>query len=278
MASTLRSFANTNARLKPTIGDTKTSAVNDDHLGWLLCDGRVLNTSDYAHLFSVLSNSFGGDGVTTFALPRANGRVPGFIGQAEVPDVSSNTWILGDISGEETHDLLLSEVPAHNHNDISGSPGVTSTAPGVTSAYTHNHGGFTGVSGEHNHGITDPSHSHSYVNQPNSHEVAVSATTTGTADDVNVGQTTGASSTGITINSAGAHSHTIASDTHTHTIASNGGNQRHNNIQPTIWIGNLFIYGGRPWVATPYARALNGANPVAGSNNYPPQGPPLNIY
>jgi microcystin-dependent protein len=277
MASTLRSFANTNARLKPTIGDTKTSAVNDDHLGWLKCDGRTLNTSDYAHLFSVLGYSFGGSG-SSFNLPRGDGRVPGFIGQAEVPDVSSNTWILGDISGEETHDLLLSEVPAHNHNDISGSPGVTSTAPGVTSSYTHNHGGLTGVSGEHNHTINDSGHSHAYQNQSNTHELAVSATTTDTADNGNVNQTTGSSFTGISLNPAGAHSHTIASDTHTHTIASNGGNQRHNNIQPTIWIGNLFIYGGRPWVATPYARALNGTNPVPGSNNYPPQGPPLNIY
>jgi microcystin-dependent protein len=241
MASTLRSFANTNARLKPTIGDTKTSAVNDDHLGWLLCDGRVLNTSDYAHLFSVLGYSFGGSG-SSFALPRADGRVPGFIGQAEVPDVSSNTWILGDISGEETHDLTIAELPAHNHNDISGSPGVTSTAPGVTSSYTHNHGGNTGAGGS----------------QPESENVG--------------------GGSGATVAGTGTHTHTISNDTHTHTIASNGGNQRHNNIQPTIWIGNLFIYGGRPWVATPYARALNGANPVPGSNNYPPQGSPLNIY
>jgi len=272
MASTLRSFANTNARLKPTIGDTKTSAVNDDHLGLLLCDGRVLNTSDYAHLFSVLSNSFGGDGVTTFALPRANGRVPGFIGQAEVPDVSSNTWILGDISGEETHDLLLSEVPAHNHNDVSGSPGVTSTAPGVTSSYTHNHGGLTGVSGEHIHTINDPGHLHSgTANQ-------ASTAVNGLSNNTGNGSNTGTNTTGITINAAGAHAHTISNDTHTHTIASNGGDQRHNNIQPTIWIGNLFIYGGRPWVGTPYARALQGANPTPDSNNYPPQGPPINLY
>ena len=262
MASTLRSFANTNARLKPTIGDTKTSAVNDDHLGWLLCDGRVLNTSDYAHLFSVLSNSFGGDGITTFALPAPQGRVPGFIGQATVPDVSSNTWILGDISGEETHALTIAELPAHNH-DISGgsldvSNGVVPTANGRTD-----------VSGAHTHTINDPGHNHSYVNNVNDQGVNTLTTQDSAADNADLGATTGTSTTGITVISAGAHSHQIAS---------NGQNQRHNNIQPTIWIGNLFIYGGRPWVATPYARALQGSSPAPGSNNYPPQGPPINIY
>ncbi len=42
-----------------------------------------------------------------------------------------------------------------------------------------------------------PSHNHSYFNQPNSHEVAVSLTTTGTADDVNVNQTTGDTGGGL---------------------------------------------------------------------------------
>jgi microcystin-dependent protein len=255
MASTLRSFANTNARLKPTIGDTKTSAVNDDHLGWLLCDGRVLNTSDYAHLFSVLGYSFGGSG-SSFALPRADGRVPGFIGQAEVPDVSSNTWILGDISGEETHDLTIAELPAHNH-DISG--GALDVSNGVVPTAN----GRTDVSGAHTH----TSNATGGTGQPGI-TLFNTLSTTG-ALDTTVGELNNLASSALVIDPAGNHSHQIAS---------NGGNQRHNNIQPTIWIGNLFIYGGRPWVATPYARALNGANPVPNSNNYPPQGPPLNIY
>jgi microcystin-dependent protein len=62
-------------------------------------------------------------------------------------------------------------------------------------------------------------------------------TTTEVADNVNVNQTTGSSTTGITINEAGAHSHTISS---------NGGDQYHNNIQPTLFYGNTFIYSGIP--------------------------------
>ena len=242
MSSGLRSFANTNARLKPTVGDTKTNALSTDHMGWLLCDGRPLSITDYAHLFSVIGYSFtpAPGGGPTFNLPYPQGRVPGFVGQAEVPDVSSNTWILGDISGEETHHLLLSEVPAHNHNFSTGSPGANTTA-----------NGFTDVSGNHNHGGN-----------------------TGSAGfDTN---TTGGGSSGAVADNIGNHSHTISTDgAHSHRIASNGGDQRHNNIQPTIWIGNLFIYGGRPWVGTPYARALTFP---AVTNNYPPQGPTINLY
>jgi microcystin-dependent protein len=259
MASTLRSFANTNARLKPTIGDTKTSAVNNDHMGWLLCDGRVLNTSDYAHLFSVLGSSFGGSG-SNFYLPAPQGRVPGFVGQPEtggVLDPSCSYHLLGGISGEETHRLTVPEMPAHNHNFSGGSPGANTDVSGNTS-----------VNGNHIHTITDIGHSHN-----------ITTANAGSSEPTRVGQggdtttegpaATISNTTGITIDASGNHSHQIAS---------NGGDQRHNNIQPTIWIGNLFIYGGRPWVATPYARDLIGADPVPGSNNYPPQGPPLNIY
>jgi microcystin-dependent protein len=261
MASALRSFASLNARARPTIGDTKTSAAYNDHMGWLLCDGRQLSTSDYVQLFNMIGYSFDQTltGSSTFRIPDPKGRVLGIVGQADLPDVSGHPWELGDISGEETHLLLLSEVPAHNHNDISGSPGVTSTAPGVTSPYTHNHGGLTGVSGEHFH----------------TYSGIQSQTVGGTGTDAAENSPRPTENTSV----AGNHTHTIASDTHTHTIASNGGDQRHNNIQPTMWIGNLFIYGGRQWVAaTPQSRAIQGPHPLPNTNFYRPQGPPTNIY
>jgi len=240
MASTLRSFANTNARLKPTVGDTKTNALDTDHMGWLKCDGRELNTSDYAHLFSVIGYSFGGSG-STFQLPEPRGRVLGVVGEADAPG-PTNTWILGDISGEETHLLTLPEVPAHNHNFSTGSPGANTTANGFTDVSgNHNHGGNTGAEGS----------------APESE--------------------TAASGGGVNVAGSNTHTHTISTDgAHSHRIASNGGDQRHNNIQPTMWIGNLFIYGGRPWVGTPNSRALQG--PAPQTNNYPPQGPIINLY
>jgi len=37
--------------------------------GWIFCDGQVLPISEYDELFSRLRNTFGGDGVETFAVP-----------------------------------------------------------------------------------------------------------------------------------------------------------------------------------------------------------------
>lgn len=48
---------------------------------WAECDGTVLNVNYYPALFAVLGNTFGGDGVTTFALPDLRGRVPVHPGQ-----------------------------------------------------------------------------------------------------------------------------------------------------------------------------------------------------
>lgn len=52
--------------------------------------------------------------------------------------------------------------------------------------------------------------------------------------------------TGITINN-NVTSITINNDgLHNHTIASNGMDQPHNNMQPTLFMGNMFIYSGVP--------------------------------
>lgn len=56
--------------------------------------------------------------------------------------------------------------------------------------------------------------------------------------------------TGITVNSAGAHSHTITVDSggsHTHSFTTDliGGGNAHNNMQPTLFAGYMMIYTGK---------------------------------
>ncbi len=65
----------------PFIGQVMMFAGNFAPRGWALCDGQLLDVSQYSALFSVLGTTYGGDGRTTFALPDLRGRVPMHAGQ-----------------------------------------------------------------------------------------------------------------------------------------------------------------------------------------------------
>ena len=41
-----------------------------------MCNGQLMSITQNAALFSVLGTTFGGNGVTTFALPNLQGRTP----------------------------------------------------------------------------------------------------------------------------------------------------------------------------------------------------------
>lgn len=45
-------------------------------MGWSLCNGAVLQCSQYSDLSSLIGAKFGGDGVKTFALPNLMGIEP----------------------------------------------------------------------------------------------------------------------------------------------------------------------------------------------------------
>lgn len=229
MTATLRSPFNLSAHLRPTVGDQKISFTGVDHMGWLLCDGRVLSRDTYGLLFGVIGTTFntGGESTSDFRMPDFRGTVPGIAGQPSFSNESSNvnptTYEIGDYLGEQRHMLNIDEMPAHTHgssNAVGGSNGD----------------GNTTSNGLHNHTINDPGHAHSYFNQPTQHEVAMSLTTTAIADNVDVTQTTGSSVTGISINSNGLHNHQIFNT---------GGSNFHNNMQPTLFGGNMFIYSGK---------------------------------
>ena len=124
MSSVLRKSSAFTAHEKPTVGDTKTSFVSDDHLGWLMCNGRSVQVSSYGILFGVIGYTFGGSG-DSFNLPNAQGRVVGHIGTNST--LPNTTYITGDISGQDEIILTNLQMPIHNH------------------------GGFTDLSGAHTH-------------------------------------------------------------------------------------------------------------------------------
>jgi microcystin-dependent protein len=63
------------------IGEIKLFAGNFPPQGYAVCDGSIMPISQNAALFSLLGTMYGGNGVTTFALPDLRGRVPMGVGQ-----------------------------------------------------------------------------------------------------------------------------------------------------------------------------------------------------
>jgi len=226
MPSWGRGIANYGAHDKPLVGDTKTTTVGEDHLGWLLCDGRLLNPTDFQNLYKVIGYKFGRAG-PLFRLPDPAGRVLGMIGTPNAANPSLTTRRMGGLSGEEMHTLVIPEMPSHTH-DISYA---------LTGIYIDSSGG-------HVHTITDGGHSHD-INTANAG--ATVADRVGQAiDHVDEGPAaTASATTGITINSAGVHNHVLHDPRHSHIAYDEGGDEPHNNIQPTLWLGNLFIYSGK---------------------------------
>lgn len=58
------------------IGAVELFSFGFEPMDWFLCDGRLLNISQYDVLYSLLGNQFGGDGINTFALPNLLGTEP----------------------------------------------------------------------------------------------------------------------------------------------------------------------------------------------------------
>ncbi|MBO9592048.1 MAG: phage tail protein [Niabella sp.] len=80
--------------------------------GWASCNGQLISIAQNDALFALLGTTFGGDGITTFALPDLRGRVPVGMGP-QAPGISNRT--IGEKSGTENITLLVSNLPAHNH-------------------------------------------------------------------------------------------------------------------------------------------------------------------
>lgn len=58
----------------PYIGEIRAFSLDLPPKGWELCNGQELPIYPNMILYSVIGNRFGGDGVTTFALPNLKGR------------------------------------------------------------------------------------------------------------------------------------------------------------------------------------------------------------
>ena len=232
MTSYCRTPLTFSAHQKPTVGDSKFSAVTNDHMGWMLCDGRLLSVTQYQFLFNVIGYSFGGSG-TQFRIPNAAGRVPGAIGTGSDQNNSTFTALLGLSTGEYMHQLTIAEMPAHNHGVAAGGQGPTNNSTSI------NFTGLTVVSTQT--AVFDTGHTHGY-RQTN--EGNVNAAVSLTTNDVNAGAFNGTTNSGTANLSNPPHNHSVNDPGHAHTLNSAGSNWNHNLVQPTLFMGNMFIYNG----------------------------------
>ena len=106
----------------PFIGQITMFGGNFAPRGWAFCDGQLLAISQNTALFSILGTTYGGDGVSTFALPDLRGRAS--IHPGHGPGLSQ--YHLGEKGGAETVTLTTAQIPSHSHAlNINSSNGNT---------------------------------------------------------------------------------------------------------------------------------------------------------
>lgn len=111
--------------MEPTISEIRIFAGNFAPRSWAFCDGRLMAISQYEALFALIGTIYGGDGITTFALPDLRGRIPVGIGQGSGLNIQ-----LGEAAGTEQVTLTTQQIPPHIHTGH----GNASTQSGTESA------------------------------------------------------------------------------------------------------------------------------------------------
>lgn len=81
-------------------------------IGWKLCNGDPLDTTEFAELFAVISYDYGGAG-SVFNLPDFQRRVP--VGQDPTAPPLDPFLVQGNTGGQETYTPTSAELPPHDH-------------------------------------------------------------------------------------------------------------------------------------------------------------------
>lgn len=79
--------------------------------GYAECNGQILSIAQNTALFALIGTTYGGNGVTTFALPNLQSRVPIHQGQG----TGLSAYTLGEEGGAEIITLTTGQLPQHSH-------------------------------------------------------------------------------------------------------------------------------------------------------------------
>ena len=111
--------------MDPYIGDIRIFAGNFAPVGWMLCNGALLDVGTYGTLYALIGTTYGGDGASTFALPDLRGRLP--VGAGTGAGLTPR--VMGEIFGSESVTLLTTQIPSHSHALIANSAASTASGP-----------------------------------------------------------------------------------------------------------------------------------------------------
>jgi microcystin-dependent protein len=119
------------------LGEIRMFAGNFAPRNWAECNGQLLPINQLQALYSIIGTTYGGDGITTFALPDLRGRAPIHAGNG--PGLTSRPQ--GSTGGTENIYLTVQNLPAHNHLITANA----STDVGTTNIPTANYPANTSV-------------------------------------------------------------------------------------------------------------------------------------
>lgn len=95
----------------PFIGQVEAYGFNFCPRNYAPADGRILSIQDNTALFSLYGTMYGGNGVSTFALPNLNGRRA--MGEGHGPGLTPRPQ--GSVVGTETETMTAATMPTHEH-------------------------------------------------------------------------------------------------------------------------------------------------------------------
>jgi microcystin-dependent protein len=103
----------------PFVGEIRMFGGNFAPAGWAFCNGALMAIADNDTLFNLIGTTYGGDGVSTFALPNLQSRIPLHVGPNHA---------LAQSGGVESVTLTVQQLPAHTH-PVSASSAATIQDP-----------------------------------------------------------------------------------------------------------------------------------------------------
>jgi len=126
------------------VGEIKLFAGDFAPKGWAFCNGSMLTIRNYESLYALLGNTYGGDGVTNFALPNLTERV--CIGTGLINSPFGTRYSLAQTGGAMAVTLTANNHPVHNHTLIVSTDNATSPDPtGACLAASNGSDGYSDV-------------------------------------------------------------------------------------------------------------------------------------